>query len=35
LSITGMTIVETGIYGEGARFEIRIPYGKWRLVEKI
>ncbi len=27
LSITGITISETGVYGEGARFEIRVPAG--------
>ncbi|HNQ30521.1 MAG TPA: sensor histidine kinase, partial [Methanolinea sp.] len=30
LSITGMTIRETGIPGEGARFEIVVPKGMWR-----
>lgn len=30
LSVTGIEIVETGVYGEGARFEIRIPPGGWR-----
>ncbi len=30
LSITGMTIRETGIPGEGARFEILVPHGKYR-----
>jgi PAS domain S-box-containing protein len=34
ISITGMTIRETGITGKGARFEIRVPAGKYRLVEK-
>ena len=32
LSITGMEIAETGIEGEGARFEIRVPPGNWRIV---
>jgi signal transduction histidine kinase len=31
LSITGITIRETGIYGKGVRFEIRVPAGKYRL----
>jgi len=31
LDITGMTIRETGEPGEGARFEIHVPAGKWRL----
>ncbi len=30
LSITGMTIRETGIPGKGARFEILVPMGKFR-----
>jgi PAS domain S-box-containing protein len=31
LGITGMTIVETGIFGKGARFEIGIPKGAYRF----
>ena len=31
LSITAITIKETGIYGKGARFEISIPDGKYRF----
>ena len=31
LSITGITIEETGIPGKGARFEIHIPVGCFRL----
>jgi len=31
LSITGMEIIETGIEGEGARFEIKVPPGNWRI----
>lgn len=31
LSITGLTIRETGMYGQGARFEILIPKGKYRF----
>ena len=30
LSITGMTIMETGEPGKGARFEIHVPKGKYR-----
>ena len=30
LSITGLTIRENGIYLQGARFEIRVPAGKFR-----
>jgi len=31
LAITGITIEEDGIFKKGARFEIRIPNGTWRL----
>jgi PAS domain S-box-containing protein len=31
LSITNMTIMETGMEGEGARFEIAVPKGNYRL----
>jgi PAS domain S-box-containing protein len=31
LSITGISMIETGIYGEGARFEIHIPKGRYRF----
>ena len=31
LAITGITIEENGIFKMGARFEIRIPNGVWRL----
>ncbi|PKL59890.1 MAG: hypothetical protein CVV33_05520, partial [Methanomicrobiales archaeon HGW-Methanomicrobiales-4] len=31
LSITGIMIFETGIYGEGARFEIHVPDGCYRF----
>jgi len=31
LSITGITITETGIYGKGARFEITVPIGAYRF----
>ena len=34
LSITGITIRETGEPGKGARFEIAVPKGAWRAVEK-
>jgi len=35
LSITGISIAETGVYGKGARFEIRVPGGVWqRTVEE-
>ncbi|HVN65654.1 MAG TPA: PAS domain S-box protein [Methanomicrobiales archaeon] len=30
LSITGLSIAETGTFGEGARFEIRVPEGAYR-----
>lgn len=32
LSITGIGIEETGTYGEGVRFEILIPLGKFRVL---
>jgi PAS domain S-box-containing protein len=31
LSITGLSIRETGTYGNGARFEIRVPEGAYRF----
>ena len=31
LSLTGITIRETGTFGEGARFEIRVPWGAYRF----
>jgi signal transduction histidine kinase len=31
LSITGLEIKETGVYGKGARFEILVPKGKYRF----
>jgi PAS domain S-box-containing protein len=31
LSITGMGIIETGVEGEGAKFEIKVPPGNWRI----
>lgn len=31
LSITGLSLSENGTYGEGARFVIRVPAGKWRM----
>ncbi|MFA7695343.1 MAG: hypothetical protein WCX63_07395, partial [Methanoregula sp.] len=30
LSITGITITENGIFGNGARFEIMVPPGAYR-----
>ncbi|MDG6256863.1 MAG: PAS domain S-box protein [Methanomicrobiaceae archaeon] len=30
LAITGIAMYETGVEGEGARFELHIPEGKWR-----
>ena len=32
LAITGLSMQETGVYGKGARFEIRIPKGSFRTV---
>ncbi|MCX6699693.1 MAG: PAS domain S-box protein, partial [Methanomicrobiales archaeon] len=34
LSITGITITETGEPGKGARFEMTVPKGMWRSTEK-
>jgi PAS domain S-box-containing protein len=31
LSLSGMTIAETGTPGKGARFEIHVPAGMWRM----
>ena len=31
LSLTGITITETGVPGTGARFEIRVPDGAYRI----
>lgn len=33
LAITGITIEETGEPGQGARFDIRVPAGKFRITE--
>ncbi|MFA6363895.1 PAS domain S-box protein [Methanoregula sp.] len=35
LSITGITIAETGIPGKGARFEITVPKGAYRFADII
>ena len=32
LAITGLSIRESGVYGRGVRFEIRVPKGKFRVV---
>ncbi|MCX6700471.1 MAG: HAMP domain-containing sensor histidine kinase [Methanomicrobiales archaeon] len=34
LSITGITIIETGEPGKGARFEMTVPKGAWRFVDR-
>ena len=34
LEITGLTIQETGKPGKGARFEITVPNGKWRILSE-
>ena len=34
LSITGITIRETGEPGKGARFEMTVPKGTWRMKGK-
>ncbi len=33
LAITGLTIRESGVHGKGARFEILVPIGKFRLTQ--
>ncbi len=35
LSITGMTIVETGVEGKGARFEITVPKESYRFSNQL
>ncbi|UUX92508.1 PAS domain S-box protein [Methanoplanus endosymbiosus] len=35
LAITGITITETGKYGKGARFEMTVPDGAWRIEKDI
>jgi PAS domain S-box-containing protein len=32
--VTGITIIETGVYGRGARFEIHIPAQGWRPAQQ-
>lgn len=32
LAVTGLSITETGTYGSGARFEITVPKGRWRIL---
>jgi signal transduction histidine kinase len=32
LSLTGISIKETGVFGTGARFEIFVPKGGWRKI---
>lgn len=31
LSLTGISIVENGVEGKGARFEMTVPAGSWRI----
>ncbi|EHQ36215.1 PAS domain S-box protein [Methanoplanus limicola] len=33
LAITGITIRENGVHGKGARFEMTVPAGAWRIQE--
>ena len=33
LAITGITITETGVFGEGVRFEMVIPAGGFRFAQ--
>jgi len=32
LSLTGISIRETGVYGKGARFELHVPKGTYRFI---
>lgn len=34
MGFTGISIRETGVLWQGARFEIRVPEGKYRFVKK-
>lgn len=34
LELSGISIHENGVYGEGARFEVLVPSGNWRLCKK-
>ena len=34
LSITGITIAETGVPGMGARFELTVPREMWRMADR-
>ena len=34
LSITGITLRETGEPGKGARFEMMVPKGAWRITQR-
>ena len=35
LAITGISIRECGVYGEGARFEILVPAGKFHMAARL
>jgi signal transduction histidine kinase len=35
LDITGITITETGEPGKGARFEMKVPKGAWRVMGRV
>ncbi|WP_292416178.1 ATP-binding protein [Methanoregula sp.] len=34
LEVSGITIIENGTFGKGARFEIRVPAGAWRPAQQ-
>lgn len=34
LAITGLVMRETGVYGNGVRFEIRVPHGSFRVANR-
>ena len=35
LAITGLSMRETGRYGQGVRFEIRVPAGSFRIIDSL
>jgi signal transduction histidine kinase len=35
LAITGITITETGVFGEGVRFEMIVPAGGYRFTRPV
>ena len=35
LAITGLSMQETGVYGKGVQFEIRVPPGSFRVIDSL